>query len=65
MYKTPSKTPDRSPNSSTPGRPKETGSRQQTHPDQTSQSGSVATDKEVTARTKAKPPNLGKLDRRQ
>lgn len=34
----------------TPGRPKDSGSRQQNHPDQTSHSGSPALDKETAER---------------
>jgi hypothetical protein len=37
---------------STPGRPKESGSRQQTYPDQKLQSGSPALDKESTRKSK-------------
>lgn len=40
---------------STPGRPAENGSRQQTHPDRTSQSGSPTFDKEATERSRQKP----------
>jgi hypothetical protein len=35
----------------TPGRPKSTGSRQQTHPDQKSQTGSAESDKDFTEQT--------------
>ncbi len=35
----------------TPGRPKPTGSRQQTHPDQNTQTGSAQSDKEFTNQT--------------
>jgi hypothetical protein len=38
------------PDRSTPGRPKESGSRQQTHPDQNSHSGSPPFDKEASER---------------
>lgn len=37
------------PATSTPGRPKDSGSRQQTHPDQNSQTGSEAADRENTS----------------
>jgi len=43
----------------TPARPSDAGSRQQTHPDQGSQSGSHSLDRELTsrgARTTEKPP---------
>jgi hypothetical protein len=40
-------------NSTTPGRPKDSGSRQQTHPDQNSQSGSPHFDRELTRRNRA------------
>jgi hypothetical protein len=40
-------------NSRTPGRPKDSGSRQQTHPDQNSQSGSPHFDRELTRRNPA------------
>jgi len=39
----------------TPGRPKESGSRQQTHPDQTSHSGSPKLDRVLTRR--GQPPS--------
>ncbi len=38
------------PENTTPGRPTESGSRQQTHPGQTSQSGSAKFDREATQR---------------
>jgi hypothetical protein len=40
-------------NATTPGRPKDSGSRQQTHPDQNSQSGSPHFDRELTRRNRA------------
>jgi len=39
----------------TPGRPTQSGSRQQTHPDQTSQSGSPNTDHELTHQSGSRP----------
>ncbi len=66
MDKASKSSPGRSPTSNTPGRPKETGSRQQTTADQTSQSGSASLDKEVTARskTKALAPGIRKPGKR-
>jgi hypothetical protein len=43
------------PGDATPGRPKESGSRQQTHPNQNSSSGSPSFDKEAT-KGGASPP---------
>ena len=40
--------PNESPDPSSPGRPKESGSRQQSHPGQSSQTGSPHTDREHT-----------------
>lgn len=39
---------NRPPDSSSPGKPKESGSRQQSHPGQSSQTGSPRTDQEHT-----------------
>lgn len=44
-----------SPESTTPARPNESSSRQQTHKDQASQTGSPDFDKEATRRTKTPP----------
>jgi hypothetical protein len=44
------------PDSTTPGRPKDSGSRQQTHPDQNSQSGSPQLDRELTRRNPSAQP---------
>jgi hypothetical protein len=43
------------PSATTPGRPKDSGSRQQTHPDQGSHSGSPSFDKETTRRSGTPP----------
>jgi hypothetical protein len=43
---------EKHPSSDTPGRPRESGSRQQTHPDQGLQSGSSVLDKEATRRNR-------------
>jgi hypothetical protein len=52
--------PDTSGESATPGKPKDSGSRQQTHKDQSSQTGSPQSDREHSDRggsaTAPKPP---------
>jgi hypothetical protein len=40
--------PNKSPDSTSPGKPKESGSRQQSHPGQSSQTGSPHADREHT-----------------
>jgi hypothetical protein len=55
------KSPSSAPTADSPGRPKDSGSRQQTHPDQNLQSGSHELDKSagkggVAARNGPKPP---------
>jgi hypothetical protein len=47
--------PQKETNSVTPGRPKDSGSRQQTHPGQALNSGSPSFDKETTERTDPDP----------
>ena len=51
---------NKQPPSDTPGKPKESGSRQQTHPEQSTQTGSPHTDRKHTRRGGAdsgpKPP---------
>ncbi len=47
------KTQSKQPDATTPGRPKDSGSRQQTQPDQNSQSGSPRLDRELTRRNPA------------
>lgn len=42
--------------SATPGKPKDSGSRQQTHPDQNSQTGSPSLDRKHTDRSGTTPP---------
>jgi hypothetical protein len=52
------KVPDSDIESATPGRPKDSGSRQQTHPGQVLNSGSPSFDKEASQRTDSKPVPL-------
>jgi hypothetical protein len=47
------KSDSKQPDTTTPGRPKDSASRQQTHPDQNSQSGSPHLDRESTRRNPA------------
>jgi hypothetical protein len=52
------KAPESETDSATPGRPKDSGSRQQTHPGQVLNSGSPSFDKEATQRTDPDPVPL-------